>query len=83
MWQRTAARTAPDGKAAVFDQLKDLQPGEHGEKSYTDIAAALGITEQAVKNAVLRLRRRYAQLLRDEIAKRFLNRARFTRSCST
>jgi RNA polymerase sigma-70 factor (ECF subfamily) len=63
---------AANGKAAVFDQLKDLQPGEHGEKSYADIAATLGITEQAVKNAVLRFRRRYAQLLRDAIGQTVL-----------
>jgi len=56
------------GKAALFEQLKDLQPGEHGERSYAQIGAALGMTEQAVKNAALSFRRRYAQLLRDEIA---------------
>jgi len=45
-----------------------LQPGEHGERSYAQIGAALGVTEQAVKNAALGFRRRYGQLLRDEIA---------------
>jgi RNA polymerase sigma factor (sigma-70 family) len=55
-------------QAALFEQLKDLQPGEHGERSYAQIGTALGITEQAVKNAALSFRRRYAQLLRDEIA---------------
>ena len=56
------------GQAALFEQLKDLQPGEHGAHSYAQIGAALGMTEQAVKNAVVTFRRRYAQLLRDEIA---------------
>jgi RNA polymerase sigma-70 factor (ECF subfamily) len=66
------AEYAANGKAALFDQLKDLQPGEHGEKSYAQIGAALGLTEQAVKNAALRFRRRYAQLLREEIAQTVL-----------
>jgi RNA polymerase sigma-70 factor (ECF subfamily) len=59
---------AKRGKTELFDQLKDLQPGEHGEKSYAEIAAAFGLTEQAFKNAVIRFRRRYAELVRDEIA---------------
>jgi len=59
---------AARGKDALFEQLKDLQPGEHGERSYIQIGAALGMTEQAVKNAVVTFRRRYAQLLREEIA---------------
>jgi len=55
------------GKAALFAQLKDLQPGEHGEKRYADIALLLGLTEQAVKNAAHTFRRRYAGLIREEI----------------
>ena len=55
-------------KTALFEQIKDVQPGEHGERSYKEIGATLGISEQAVKNAVLTFRRRYARLLRDEIA---------------
>ena len=63
------------GKFALFDQLKDLQPGRHGEQSYAQIGATLGMTEQAVKNAVLTFRRRYAQLLRDQIAETVLDPA--------
>ena len=59
---------ATRGQTALFEQFKDLQPGEHGESSYAQIGAALGMTEQAVKNAAHTFRRRYAQLLRGEIA---------------
>lgn len=55
-------------RAAWYDELKDLQPGEHGTRSYADIAAHLLTTEQAVKNAVHSFRRRYGELLRQEIA---------------
>ncbi len=56
------------GKSELFEQLKDLQPGEHGARSYAEIGAALGLTEQAMKNTVHSFRRRYGELLRDEIA---------------
>ena len=56
------------GKAELFDQLQDLPPGEHGARGYAEIGATLGLTEQAMKNAVHRFRRRYGGLLRDEIA---------------
>jgi hypothetical protein len=48
-------------------KLKDLQPA-NGEKSYAEIGGAFDPTEQAMKNAAHRFRRRYAELLRDEIA---------------
>ncbi len=56
------------GKAGLFEQLKDVQPGERGARSYADLGAVLGLTEQAMKNAVHTFRRRYGELLRDEIA---------------
>ena len=56
------------GKQALFNELKDLQPGKHGEKSNAQIGAALGMTEQAVKNARKDFNDRYAELLRQEIA---------------
>jgi len=59
---------AKRGKLDLFEQLKDLQPGEHGEQSYAEIGAAFGVTEQAIKNAKHAFNRRYAKLMRDEIA---------------
>src|ERR1041385_1894088 len=76
-WARTVLMQAVDrlrdeytarGKAAVFEQIKDLQPGEAGERNYAEIGAALGVSEQAIKNAVHAFRRRHREILRDEIA---------------
>jgi DNA-directed RNA polymerase specialized sigma24 family protein len=66
--RRLREEYAKRGKTELFEHLKGVQPGEHGEKSYAEIGAAFGLTEQAVKNAVFRFRRRYADLVRDEIA---------------
>ena len=52
----------------LFEQVKNLQPGEHTDCGYAEIGAALGLSEQAMKNAVHSFRRRYGELLRDEIA---------------
>lgn len=57
-----------DGRQAVFDRLKQFLTGSHRSASYAEVAAELEMTEGAVKVAVHRLRRRYRQLLRDEIA---------------
>ena len=56
------------GKGELFDQLKDIQPGEHGESSYAEIGARLGLAVGTVKSAVHRLRRRHREILREEIA---------------
>lgn len=66
--RRLREEYAKRGKSELFEQLKDVQPGEHGPQSYAEAGGALGLTEQAVKNAVHRFRRRYGELLRDEIA---------------
>ena len=67
--KRLEAEYQARGKAALFAQLKDVQPGEEGEKTYAQIAALLGMTEQAIKNAAHKFRSRYAQLVREEIAR--------------
>ncbi|PYK03361.1 MAG: RNA polymerase subunit sigma-24 [Verrucomicrobia bacterium] len=59
-------RTA--GNAKLFDHLKELLLDEPDRKSQADIAAELGMTENAVKQAFHRLRQRYRELLCDEIA---------------
>lgn len=57
-----------DGKQAVFARLKQFLTGGRESASYAQVAAELAMTEGAVKAAVHRLRRRYRQLLREEIA---------------
>jgi RNA polymerase sigma-70 factor (ECF subfamily) len=56
------------GRAAAFDRLKPVLVGGEAEIPYARIAAELGTTENAVQAAVYRLRRRYAALLREQIA---------------
>jgi RNA polymerase sigma factor (sigma-70 family) len=56
------------GKPKEFNCLKLYLTGEAGTPSYRDIAAELEMTEGAVKVAVHRLRRRYRDLVREEIA---------------
>ena len=56
------------GNAALFDSLKELLPGEPDAPSQKDVAAQLGMTENAVRQAFYRFRQRYQSLLREEIA---------------
>ena len=66
--QRLAGEYDATGKAALYQKLKDIQPGEHGPLSYVEIGTELGMSETAVKSAVHRLRRRHREILREEIA---------------
>ena len=56
------------GNAALFDSLKQLLPDEPGSPSQAEIAAHLGMRENAVRQAFYRFRQRYQSLLREEIA---------------
>jgi RNA polymerase sigma-70 factor (ECF subfamily) len=56
------------GSIALFDQLKQLLTDEPDRPSQAEIGVALGMTENAVKQALHRLRQRYRLLLREEIA---------------
>jgi RNA polymerase sigma factor (sigma-70 family) len=56
------------GNAELFDLLKELLPDEPGAPSRAEIAAQLGMTENAVRQALHRFRQRYQGLLREEIA---------------
>jgi hypothetical protein len=66
--QRLGEEYANKGKGALFERLKDLRPGERGELTYEELGASLSMTEEAIKTAVLRLRRRQGEILREEIA---------------
>jgi RNA polymerase sigma factor (sigma-70 family) len=56
------------GKGAHFMELKIFLVGDKRCASYAELAAKLNSTEGALKMAVTRLRRRYGELLRAEIA---------------
>ena len=54
--------------AALFEKLKPLLADEHDRASQATIAGELNMSENAVKQALHRLRQRYRVVLRDEIA---------------
>lgn len=66
--KRLEGESATTGRGAVFAALKPFLSGEPAGCSYVEIARGLAMTEGAVKTAVHRLRRRYAALVRAEIA---------------
>jgi RNA polymerase sigma-70 factor (ECF subfamily) len=72
LFQRALARLqqelVADGKGQQFEELKGYLQGEAGEGAYAGVAARLGISPGATAVAVHRLRRRYGQLVREEVA---------------
>jgi DNA-directed RNA polymerase specialized sigma24 family protein len=66
--RRLGEEFAADGKGALFEQLKDIQPGEHGESTYAEIGARLGLARGTIASAVHRMRKRHREILREEIA---------------
>jgi RNA polymerase sigma factor (sigma-70 family) len=65
---RLSAEFIQDDKKELFEELKPCLLGESEAQPYAVLAKKLGMTEGSVKVAVHRLRQRYRQLLRDEIA---------------
>jgi RNA polymerase sigma-70 factor (ECF subfamily) len=63
------------GKGPLFQQLKGLLDGERPETPYAELAARLGMGEGALRMAAHRLRKRYGELLRVEIAQTLANPA--------
>jgi DNA-directed RNA polymerase specialized sigma24 family protein len=55
-------------KVALFDELKIFLTGDKRSASYAALATKLETTEPALKMAVSRMRKRYGELLREEIA---------------
>jgi len=55
-------------KVGDFDRLKACLTAERGEISYAKIAAALGMSEGTARVAVHRLRKRFREVFREEIA---------------
>jgi DNA-directed RNA polymerase specialized sigma24 family protein len=56
------------GKAATFEAIRGMLAGDPDAHSYAAVAARLGTTEGAARVAAHRLRRRYGEMLRHEIA---------------
>ena len=64
-----AAEMTRAGKARQFEALRPALLGEAERTPYTQIAADLGLTEEAARTAAHRLRRRYRELLCEEVAR--------------
>jgi RNA polymerase sigma factor (sigma-70 family) len=63
---RLQSEFSAEGKAVLFETLKCFLSGTRQE-TYATVGARMGMSEGAVKVAVHRLRRRYRELLREEI----------------
>jgi len=55
-------------KEELFEKVKELLSGDSADASYAQMARSLNMTEGALKVAVHRLRQRYGELVRAEIA---------------
>lgn len=56
------------GKGDLFDRLKSSLTVDEAHVTYSELAAMMGMSEGAVKVSAHRLRKRYRELLRAEIA---------------
>lgn len=59
---------ADAGNSEQFDRLKQFLSAEAQPGAYAEVAASLGMTSGAVGVAVHRLRQRYGELVREEVA---------------
>lgn len=66
--QQLRQEFAEAGKQTTFDGIKTFLTGEKNDEPYAALATRLGTTEAALKMSISRLRQRYAELLRAEIA---------------
>ncbi len=65
---RLAGEYAAAGKIDLLHRLQEFPLGERGESSFRDCAVRLGLSESALKSAVHRMRLRYRELVREEVA---------------
>ena len=64
---RLQQERASAGKADIFAQLKGFVSGEKGLASYAEAADQANLSPSALKSAIFRLRRRYHELVREEV----------------
>lgn len=57
-----------NGRGALFEALKAALLGDHAALSYAEVGTAVGMSEDAVKKSAQRLRQRYREILREQIA---------------
>jgi RNA polymerase sigma-70 factor (ECF subfamily) len=67
-YQRLESDFAKAGHRIRFDYLKAFLGKNQTKKDYVDAATKLNMTTKSVQSAVFRLRQRYRQLVRVEVA---------------
>ncbi len=68
VFERLEAESAAGGKSQLVAQLKDFIAGDRRDTTYAQLASRLGLTEGGLRAAVRRLRVRYRELFREEVA---------------
>ena len=66
--QRLRSEYEQEGRTELFATLHPCLVGDRTAQPYAELAVKLGVSEGTVKSVVHRLRQRYRELLRDEIA---------------
>jgi len=66
--ERLSEEHRQDGKSELYEHLKVALLGAYEALSYAQIGSALGMSEAAVKKAAQRLRQRYREVLREQVA---------------
>jgi RNA polymerase sigma-70 factor (ECF subfamily) len=69
VFARLREESQGSANAPLLDRLNTLLSDEPDRPSQAEIAREFGMTENAVKQALHRLRQRYRQLLREEVAR--------------
>jgi DNA-directed RNA polymerase specialized sigma24 family protein len=64
-----------NGKGPLFREAKNLLSGERDCGAYTEISRKLNMSEGAARVAIHRMRERYGELLREEVAQTVSNEA--------
>jgi RNA polymerase sigma-70 factor (ECF subfamily) len=75
--ERASARLKQEyqaaGKDTLIERFETLWHG--GESSYSEAAKALGVSESGIRTAMLRMRRRFAELIREQVAQTVISPA--------
>src|SRR5436853_626279 len=66
--KRLRDEAAEKGRLTEFNTLQPFLAGKHADESYQSAAEKLGMSFDAVRQAASRMRKRYRELLRNEVA---------------
>lgn len=68
VFEQLRSKYAAAGREPLFEALKGCVSGDAAQRSYKEVAEALGMTETAIKKAAFDLRDRYKDFIRAEVA---------------